>query len=194
MTHSCLAPFCRGRHHQRLGRLRQGPRLIFGLAPLWSIAVDDIHRATQGSLLRRRLRRPRSTHRQRTPPLAPRGKQPHRSRRCRRPTRRRTHQRPTTAWRPDRDRDVLSETWLPQKRRQVRTTTAYRYAWFIQHYVNPAIGHVPLRRLRADHLDTLYETLATTGGKHSTGLAHKTVHEVHVIIRAALELSNHIAR
>ena len=88
----------------------------------------------------------------------------------------------------------LSETWLPQKRRQVRTTTAYRYAWFIQHYVNPAIGHVPLRRLRADHLDTLYETLATTGGKHSTGLAHKTVHEVHVIIRAALELSNHIAR
>ena len=83
----------------------------------------------------------------------------------------------------------LTETWLPQKRRQVRATTAYRYAWFIQHYVNPAIGHVPLRRLRADHLDTLYECLATTGGKDSTGLAHKTVHEVHMIIRAALELA-----
>ena len=83
----------------------------------------------------------------------------------------------------------LTETWLPQKRRRVRATTAYRYAWFIQHSVNPAIGHVPLRRLRADHLDTLYECLATTGGKDSTGLAHKTVHEVHMIISAALELA-----
>lgn len=83
----------------------------------------------------------------------------------------------------------LLETWLPQKRRQVRDTTAYRYAWFVHHYINPAIGQVPLRRLRADHLDDLYETLATTGGTKSTGLAPKTVHEVHIIIRAALDLA-----
>ena len=83
----------------------------------------------------------------------------------------------------------LLDTWLPQKRRQVRSTTAYRYAWMVHRYVIPAIGHVPLRRLRADHLDGLYETLATTGGKHSHGLAPKTVHEVHMIVRAALDLA-----
>ncbi len=85
--------------------------------------------------------------------------------------------------------DFLRSTWLPHKRRQVRATTAYRYAWFLEHYLAPAIGHVPLRRLRADHLDTLYEQLATTGGRHGDGLAPKTVLEVHMIVRAALDLA-----
>ena len=83
----------------------------------------------------------------------------------------------------------LVGTWLPQKRRQVRSTTAYRYAWFIHRYVNPVLGDIPLRRLRPDHLDRFYEMLATTGGQHGTGLAPKTVHEVHMIIRAALDLA-----
>src|SRR3954452_10346842 len=39
----------------------------------------------------------------------------------------------------------LRETWIPQKRRQVRASTAYRYAWFIECYIAPAIGDVPLR-------------------------------------------------
>jgi integrase len=85
--------------------------------------------------------------------------------------------------------DFLRSTWLPHKRRQVRATTAYRYAWFVEHYVAPAIGHVPLRRLRADHLDDLYERLATTGGRQGHGLAPKTVLEVHMIVRAALDLA-----
>jgi len=83
--------------------------------------------------------------------------------------------------------EFLRDTWLPQKRRQVRATTAYRYSWFVEHYVAPAIGDVPLRRLRVDHLDTLYVQLASTGGRHGTGLAPKTVLEVHMIICAALE-------
>jgi hypothetical protein len=37
---------------------------------------------------------------------------------------------------------------VPQKRRLVRATTAYRYAWFVENYIVPAIGDVPLRRLR----------------------------------------------
>jgi integrase len=83
----------------------------------------------------------------------------------------------------------LTGTWLPQKRRQVRATTAYRYAWMIDRYIVPAIGDVPLRRLRIDHLEHLYQHLATTGGRHGTGLAPKTVLEVHMIIRAALDLA-----
>jgi len=81
----------------------------------------------------------------------------------------------------------LRVTWLPQKRRQVRPTTAYRYAWFVDRYIIPAVGDIPLRRLRVDHLDTLYAELATSGGRNGTGLAPKTVLEVHMIIRAALD-------
>lgn len=83
----------------------------------------------------------------------------------------------------------LTETWLPLKRRHVRATTAYRYSWFVDRYINPAIGDVPLRRLRADHLDGLYDRLATTAGRHGTGLAPKTVHEVHMIVRSSLDLA-----
>ncbi len=85
--------------------------------------------------------------------------------------------------------EFLTDTWLPAKRRHIRTSTAYRYTWMVDHYVNPSIGHVPLRRLRADHLDGLYDQLATTGGRHGTGLAPKTVHEVHVIVRSSLNLA-----
>lgn len=83
--------------------------------------------------------------------------------------------------------EFLARTWMPNKRRHVRATTAYRYAWFIERYINPAIGDIPMRRLRADHLDDLYEHLATSGGRQGTGLAPKTIAEVHVIVRAALD-------
>ena len=73
---------------------------------------------------------------------------------------------------------------MPRKRRQVRATTAYRYAWFIEHYITPAIGDIPLRRLRVDHLENLYQQLAVTGGRHHDGLAPKTILEVHMIVRA----------
>jgi integrase len=85
--------------------------------------------------------------------------------------------------------EFLRTTWVPQRRTQVRSTTAYRYAWFVERYIDPAIGHLPLQRLRADHLDDMYERLSTTGGQHGTGLAPKTVLEVHMIIRAALDLA-----
>lgn len=83
--------------------------------------------------------------------------------------------------------EFLTRTWMPHKRRRVRETTAYRYAWFIDRYIQPAIGDIPLRRLRADHLDTLYQQLATTGGRNGTGLAPKTIAEVHMVCRAALD-------
>ena len=82
--------------------------------------------------------------------------------------------------------EFLTRTWMPNKRRHVRATTGCRYAWFVDRSVNPAIGAIPLRRLRSDHLDDLYEQLATTGGRQGTGLAPKTIAEVHMIVRAAL--------
>ncbi len=85
--------------------------------------------------------------------------------------------------------EFLTEQWIPRKRRQVRATTAYRYAWFVDRYIVPAIGDIPLRRLRFDHLETFYGELANTGGQHNQGLAPKTILEVHMIVRAALDLA-----
>lgn len=83
--------------------------------------------------------------------------------------------------------EYLANTWIPHKRRQVRATIAYRYAWFVDRYINPAVGDIPLRRLRADHLDALYDTLAATGGTEGSGRAPKTIVEVHAVVRAALD-------
>jgi integrase len=83
--------------------------------------------------------------------------------------------------------EFLTNTWLPNKRGQVRSTTAYRYAWFVNRYIQPALGDVPLRRLRADHLDGFYDDLATIGGRNGDGVAPKTILEVHAVIRAALD-------
>lgn len=85
--------------------------------------------------------------------------------------------------------EFLTGTWLPIKRRHVRAFTTYRYSWMVDNYVNPSIGHVPLRRLRADRVDGLYDQLSTTGGRNGTGLAAKTVHEVHVIVRSSPDLA-----
>ncbi len=83
--------------------------------------------------------------------------------------------------------EFLTGTWLPLMRRHLRATTAYRYSWYVDRYINPAIGHVPLRRLRSDHFDALYDQLATTGGRSGSGLAPKTVNDVHMIVRASLD-------
>ncbi|MDP9335974.1 MAG: hypothetical protein M3Q30_22065 [Actinomycetota bacterium] len=83
----------------------------------------------------------------------------------------------------------LVDTSLPRKRLAVRPTTAYRYAWIVHHYVVPTIGSIALRDLRSDHLDHLYAQLLTSGGRDRNGLAPKTVHETHVIVRSALDLA-----
>ena len=64
----------------------------------------------------------------------------------------------------------------------LRPSTAHRYRWMIDHYIVPAIGHLPLRALRAEHLERLYRDLRTTGRTNGTGLAPKTVYDVHVIM------------
>ncbi|MGH8777006.1 MAG: tyrosine-type recombinase/integrase [Jiangellaceae bacterium] len=81
----------------------------------------------------------------------------------------------------------LVEDWLPRKRRTLAPTTAYRYAWIIDHYVVPRLGHVHLRRLRADHFDDVYTDLLSSGSRGGGALSPKTVLEVHVLVRGALD-------
>ncbi|MEZ5376270.1 MAG: tyrosine-type recombinase/integrase [Acidimicrobiales bacterium] len=80
----------------------------------------------------------------------------------------------------------LTEQWLPVRRHDLDPSTAHRYGWMIDHYITPAVGHLRLRSLRTEHLDRLYTDLLATGGSRRQGLAAKTVYDVHVICRAAL--------
>lgn len=56
----------------------------------------------------------------------------------------------------------------------------------IDNYIAPVLGAMPLRSLHTEHLDRFYADLLATGGRHGTGLAPKTVYDVHVVIRSAL--------
>ncbi|MEO6493317.1 MAG: hypothetical protein ABIP99_10840 [Ilumatobacteraceae bacterium] len=80
----------------------------------------------------------------------------------------------------------LAEQWMPRRRIQLGQTTAHRYAWMIDNYINPRIGDIPLRSLRVEHLDSLYHCLLTTGSRDGGPLASKTVYDVHVIVRSSL--------
>ena len=79
----------------------------------------------------------------------------------------------------------LSEQFMPMRRHRLQATTAHRYQWIIDNYITPALGTMPLRSVRSEHLDRLYNDLLTTGGVKHSGLAPKTVYDVHVVIGSA---------
>jgi hypothetical protein len=45
----------------------------------------------------------------------------------------------------------------------------------IENYIAPVLGSMPLRSVRAEHLDRFYAELLATGGAKKAGLAPKTV-------------------
>jgi integrase len=79
----------------------------------------------------------------------------------------------------------LTGTWLPGKRITLAESTWDGYRRKIDRHIIPAIGHLRIRRLRVHHLEALYERmLHPTDDRRQ--LAPKTVLEVHLIIRGAL--------
>ena len=70
----------------------------------------------------------------------------------------------------------IERTWLPRKARQLRDVTLDGYRRQLRLYILPHLGHVPLRSLRAETIEALYEHLLTTGRADATGgLSTKTV-------------------
>jgi hypothetical protein len=82
--------------------------------------------------------------------------------------------------------EYLPGHWLPAKEDTVTATTHARYVTSVQHYLLPHLGRVPLRRLHPDDLDALYRHLLRTGNRRGGPLGAKTIHNLHQIIRAAL--------
>jgi len=81
----------------------------------------------------------------------------------------------------------VNNTLMPHRVHHLRPSTAHRYRWMIDNYISPTIGDLPIRSLRAEHLNRLYTELLATGKRNGTGLAPKTVYDIHVIMRAALK-------
>jgi integrase len=79
----------------------------------------------------------------------------------------------------------LTRRWLPGKRVVLAASTYAGYNRNVERHILPTLGTVGLRRLRPHHLDALYDRLLHPGDA-STGLAPKTVYEVHLVIRGAL--------
>jgi integrase len=79
----------------------------------------------------------------------------------------------------------LTNRWLPGKKINLAQSTWDGYRRKIERHILPVTGRVPIRRLRAHHLEALYDgMLHPSDGRRA--LAPKTVLEVHLIIRAAL--------
>ena len=81
----------------------------------------------------------------------------------------------------------LTKHWLPTKEPALRPSTFDGYRRNIELHVLPAIGRVPLRHVRAEHLERLYASLLDHGrARRNGGLDTKTVHEIHMVLRRAL--------
>ena len=82
----------------------------------------------------------------------------------------------------------LTQRWLPAKKLAMRPSTWDAYRRVIDHHLIPRIGRIPLRHLRPDHLERLYADLLDDGRADGTGGLHnKTVVEIHMILRRALD-------
>ena len=82
----------------------------------------------------------------------------------------------------------LTQRWLPSKQLTLRPSTWDAYRRNVELHLVPNIGRVPLRHLRPDHLERLYATLLDEGRiKGKGGLNNKTVVEIHMILRRALD-------
>lgn len=80
----------------------------------------------------------------------------------------------------------LTGQWLPGKKITLAESTWDGYRRKIDRHILPRVGHLRIRRLRAHHLETLYDRmLHPTDGRRP--LAPKTVLEIHLIIRGALK-------
>ncbi len=80
----------------------------------------------------------------------------------------------------------LTNQWLPGKKLTLATSTYRGYVRKTQLHVLPALGRIRLRRLRPHHLEALYDRMLNPT-EHRPGLAPKTVYDVHLIIRGALD-------
>ena len=80
----------------------------------------------------------------------------------------------------------LIEAWFEHAAGDFSPKTVKETRGFIDRNLLPAIGDVPLSKLKASDLDRLYRRLQATGAVGDGGLAPATVRRIHGILRRAL--------
>ena len=75
--------------------------------------------------------------------------------------------------------------WLEAARPTLRPSTQHGYAKAVR-YAAKVLGAMRLQDLTPKQLEEAYSRLTSEGGKHGQGLAPKTVHNVHTVLRRAL--------
>lgn len=84
--------------------------------------------------------------------------------------------------------EYLVNEWLPATKHEVRRSTFDAYRRSIELHVRPRIGTLKLQKVRPVDLTKFYGDLLRDGRIDSTGgLSPKTVHNIHQILRKALE-------
>jgi integrase len=79
----------------------------------------------------------------------------------------------------------LTRQWLPSKKLHLATSTYRGYERNVKLHVLPALGRIPIRRLRYQQIEALYGTLLHPSDRR--GLAPKSVYSLHLIIRGSLD-------
>ena len=79
----------------------------------------------------------------------------------------------------------LTTQWLPGKKLTLATSTYRGYLRKTQLHILPTLGRIGIRRLRPHHLEKLYDHMLHPDGHPAR--APKTVYDVHLIIRGALD-------
>ena len=81
----------------------------------------------------------------------------------------------------------LVRQWLDLVEEELSPSTLRGYQRIVTSYILPALGGIPLARLRTAQLDRFYAELRDRGGKDASRLAPATVRQTHAILRRALQ-------
>lgn len=79
----------------------------------------------------------------------------------------------------------FEEKWLPAI--QVRQSTKSSYEAIVRKHILPSLGAIRLAELDPSHLNSLYSRLLSNGRKDGQPLSPKSVRNIHIVIRKALE-------
>jgi len=79
----------------------------------------------------------------------------------------------------------LTSQWLPAKKQHLATSTYKGYERNVRRHILPVLGRTGLRRLRYQQIESLYDKLLHPSD--GEGLSPKTVYEIHLLIRGALD-------
>ena len=79
----------------------------------------------------------------------------------------------------------MTSQWLPAKKLHLATSTYRGYERNVARHILPTLGKVSIRRLRYQQIEALYDRLLEPD--EGRGLAPKTVYEIHLIIKGAVD-------